>query len=115
MATKHTRVSSKGARDRVPPPGRLDERTLTVVAYDITEDRRRSRVANCLLSYGGRVEASVYELWLTTRQLERMWEEVLKLIDKTDLVRCYTLCGSCKPKIRSHAIVAPAEPVVFIV
>jgi CRISPR-associated endonuclease Cas2 len=99
---------------KVRTPAGLDERSLTVVAYDIRDDGRRAKVANCLLSYGGRIEASVYELWLAPKQLERMWGAVLKLVRDGDLVRCYTICGSCQTKIRSHGIAAPNEPVAFV-
>lgn len=38
--------------------------SLHVVAYDVTDDARRVRLAKLLLRYGRRVQASVFEVWL---------------------------------------------------
>lgn len=91
------------------------KRSLIVVTYDISDDRRRTRVAEVLLSFGGRVQGSVYELWLDDRRLERMWDAVGKLVTNDDLVRCYVLCGACEGRVRSYGMDAPGDPVVFIV
>ena len=37
-----------------------DDSRRFVIAYDIVDDRRRSRVAKCLQSYGVRVQFSVF-------------------------------------------------------
>ncbi|MBV9282961.1 MAG: CRISPR-associated endonuclease Cas2, partial [Chloroflexi bacterium] len=62
-------ASASGKRPR--PSLAEPQRSLVVIAYDISEDRVRSRVANTILSYGGRIQGSVYEVWITDRQLER--------------------------------------------
>lgn len=89
--------------------------SLIVVAYDITDDRRRARVAALLLSFGGRIQGSVYELWLDGRQLERMWAGLADLVASGDLVRCYVLCGSCERRIRSYGLSPPIEERAYIV
>jgi len=43
-----------------------------VVTYDITDDRRRVKVANILKSFGERVQLSVFECWLTAEELEEL-------------------------------------------
>ncbi len=82
-------------------------KSLVVVAYDISDDRRRGRVANTLLSFGARIQGSVYELWLTPRQLEAMWHAVGELSMPEDLIRCYALCGACERRIRSYGMRQP--------
>lgn len=91
----------------------MAERSLVVVAYDISDDKRRARAAQILLSYGARVEASVYELWLTSRDMEKMWHALLRATKQGDLVRCYSLCAGCTKRIRSYGLDAPEEEIAF--
>mgnify|MGYP001374613330 CR=1 FL=1 len=106
----------KGQRGPAPRPG-LDRstRSLVVVAYDISDNRRRGKVAATLLSFGARIQGSVYELWLDERRLERMWAAVGRLIVADDLVRCYILCAACETRIRSYGMDAPEDALTFIV
>lgn len=39
-----------------------------VIAYDIPDDSRRDKVATLLVSYGERVQLSVFECWLDGSQ-----------------------------------------------
>lgn len=87
---------------------------MVVVAYDIPDDRRRDRVAKVLLRFGGRIQGSVYELWLDERKLERMWAAVGERVGADDLVRCYILCSACERRIRSLGMERPEDPVAFI-
>jgi CRISPR-associated protein Cas2 len=49
--------------------GKVGNRTyFVVVSYDITDDKRRVRMAKTLLGYGQRVQYSVFEAHLTQRQ-----------------------------------------------
>jgi CRISPR-associated protein Cas2 len=43
-----------------------------VVAYDVPEDRRRARLHKALKHFGTLVQRSVFECFLTARQLEQM-------------------------------------------
>ncbi|MCC6629130.1 MAG: CRISPR-associated endonuclease Cas2 [Chloroflexi bacterium] len=88
---------------------------LVVVAYDVTDDQRRARMAAWLLAFGGRIQGSVYELWLDERQLERMWAGLDDLAAPDDLVRCYVLCAACKRRIRSCGLPPPVEATAYIV
>lgn len=88
-------------------------RSLAIVAYDISDDKRRARAAKTLLSFGARVEASVYELWLTPIQIEKMWHALTSIVKDGDLVRCYTLCDACVRRIRSTTLSAPKDEIAF--
>jgi CRISPR-associated protein Cas2 len=91
----------------------MADRTLVVVAYDISDDKRRARVAQMLLSYGARVEASVYELWLTGREIEKMWHDLSRTVKESDLVRCYSVCERCVGRVRSNCLSKPQDDVAF--
>ena len=91
-----------------------------VVAYDIPDDRRRTRLAKALEGYGDRVQDSVFEVALPNDNLlERLKYEVLKEISPAeDLVRLYPLCSSCGEKVLDLGLVARKpfdEPDVVIV
>jgi len=46
---------------------------FVVISYDIADDRRRLKVAQTLLDFGGeRVQRSVFECYITERNYERL-------------------------------------------
>ena len=72
---------------------------LIVVAYDIANDRRRTRLRKLLLGYGVPVQESVVECELTEAQLREMRERVGAVIERrADSVLYYSLCAECAPK-----------------
>ena len=67
------------------------------VAYDITDDRRRTRVVKVLARHGRRVQYSVFLLPNTTT--EGIAAELSPLIaEKEDNVRIHPLCATCGGK-----------------
>jgi CRISPR-associated protein Cas2 len=67
-----------------------------VVSYDITQDRRRTKVMNKLKNYGLRVQYSVFECELDAARLARLKEEVVPLLNlRTDKLHVYRLCETC--------------------
>lgn len=58
-----------------------------LVAYDISDDRRRARVATCLQAYGDRVQYSVFVVDIRPARLVRLRTKLEQLIDvKADSV-----------------------------
>ena len=73
---------------------------FVVVAYDISNDRRRTRLHKRLLDYGTPVQYSVFECLLDGEQLEKMRRAVRKAIrPRLDQVRYYYLCQDCLKKV----------------
>jgi CRISPR-associated protein Cas2 len=76
---------------------------LVVVAYDISNNKRRKKVADLLLKSGTRVNYSVFECFITKPQLEKLKQEADALIKKKyDSILYYPLCASCIEKIDRH-------------
>ncbi len=72
---------------------------LWVISYDITDDKRRNNLAKLLLSYGERVQFSVFECRL--KDIADLAEQVNGLIEQEqDSVRIYRICDTCRDKIR---------------
>ena len=45
---------------------------FTVIAYDVSNDRRRRALVRVLESFGTRVQESVFEAWLTDQERNRL-------------------------------------------
>jgi len=70
-----------------------------VVVYDISDDRRRTRLHKRLLDYGSPVQYSVFECLVDARGLEQMQQMILRTIKpRQDQVRIYSLCQACLRK-----------------
>ncbi len=73
-----------------------------VFCYDIASNRRRRKVAECLESFGDRVQESVFEVKVDRRRFERCLARVRALIELVDdQVAVYTLCARCSDR-RQH-------------
>ena len=67
-----------------------------VLAYDIPENRRRTRLFKLLKRFGSPVQESVFEFHLDAGELLRLKRAVTELIDpQQDQVRYYQLCPTC--------------------
>jgi len=70
-----------------------------VVVYDISDDRRRTRLHNTLKNFGTPVQYSVFECLVDGKQLEKMKKAIRRVIKpRRDRVRFYYLCQTCLTK-----------------
>ena len=85
--------------------------TLYLVTYDLPSDRRRLRLARLLEGYGERVQYSVFEVWLSAAQRDKMMVRIRRVIvEDEDSVRIYALCGACRERLAIVGGGAPPEP-----
>ena len=67
-----------------------------VVAYDVEQSRRRTKIMNALKDFGLRVQYSVFECELTPARAAELSERLRKLIDpRHDRIHIYPLCDAC--------------------
>jgi CRISPR-associated protein Cas2 len=89
---------------------------FVTVVYDISNDRRRTRLHKALLDFGTPVQYSVFECWLTPDAVQRLQARVDKIIKpQKDHVRYYFLCAACVSKIqttRAGEVSRPPEVMV---
>ena len=72
---------------------------FVVVCYDVPDDGRRARIFKRMKGFGMPVQKSVFECLLDEGQLSKLEETLRKLAKPSeDLIRCYRLCESCRPK-----------------
>jgi len=83
-------------------PGlRIGEKSsFVLIAYDIRDDKIRTRLLKMLKGYGERVQYSVFEAWITPAVFKILKKKIAKLIDlEKDSVRYYHLCDTCVKRI----------------
>lgn len=93
-------------------------RQFVLVVYDISNDRRRTKLHNALLDYGSPVQYSVFECLLDEKGLARMKQATARVIKpRVDRVRYYYLCAACvgKTEVTSGAEVLREEPAAIVV
>ena len=68
-----------------------------VIAYDISRDDVRSRVAAVLASWGDRIQRSVFECTLDPEELAEVVAQVAAVIDvRTDSIHAVPVCANCQ-------------------
>jgi len=68
-----------------------------LACFDISDDRRRYRVAKALAEYGSRVQRSVFEISLKRPgDLDGLRRDIAALLEEDDDCRFYLLCASCR-------------------
>lgn len=61
-----------------------DDARRTIVCYDISHDRRRSKLAKTLQRYGDRLQYSVFVVDCSPAKLLRLKDEIKNIIDKVE-------------------------------
>ena len=85
-----------------------------VVSYDISEDKRRTKIHKILKSYGQWMQYSVFECDLTDMQYARLRSRLSKLIKPDqDSIRFYFLCRCCKDKVERIGGEAVQDTTIF--
>lgn len=70
-----------------------------LIAYDISKDPARAKLARYLESLGARVQGSVFEIYLTNQLLKQVLKKCKPWIKEEDSLRIYPLCETCRGKI----------------
>ncbi len=89
--------------------------TCYVIAYDISNDRRRTKVHKILSGFGQWTQFSLFECHLSARQhvlLRDRLDQVLK--PDEDSVRFYVLCRDCLKRTETIGGKKPKEEAVFV-
>jgi len=88
------------------------ERQFYIISYDIGEPRRLQKVYKFLKDYGQPVQKSVFECWLTPKELQTVISWLADFIKRTeDRVRIYRLCRHCLKNLEfSGPVYAAEEP-----
>jgi len=73
---------------------------FVVVSYDVVDDRKRTKIAKAMKSFGERVQKSVFECRIDDQQFIRMKKTLEGIMDMNeDSIRYYFLCKGCIERI----------------
>ena len=82
-----------------------------VLAYDISDDRRRTKLYKKLKNFGVPVQLSVFEFNLTPSQKDDLIKTVLShLKSEEDRFSLYVLCEECRKKIERFSTTPRKQP-----
>ena len=98
---------------------------ITLVCFDISDDKLRSKVAKTILEYGQRVQGSVFEVSLRSKKdkkelvqrLQRLQpdQEQISADEQFD-IRFYPLCKNCQARSSdlndSQIAISPAAVII---
>ena len=87
-----------------------------IIAYDIPDDRRRTKVHKVLSGFGTWTQYSLFECFLSKKELVLLKSKLAKHVEDTrDSVRFYPMCAACLDKVETVGGEPPKEDVLFIV
>jgi CRISPR-associated protein Cas2 len=89
--------------------------TLYLIAYDISNDRRRTKVHKLLCGFGRWTQYSLFECYLSDKELVTLHGRLDKLLKaEEDNVRFYHVCHACQSKTETVGSSPPAEDKVYL-
>jgi CRISPR-associated protein Cas2 len=90
--------------------------TLYVVAYDISNDKRRTKVHKILCGFGEWTQYSLFECFLNARDMVKLRARLDDVLEPgEDSVRFYPLCSSCQERVETVGSAPPEEKVTYLV
>ena len=93
-----------------------NQTTCYVIAYDIPDDRRRTKVHKILSGFGAWTQYSLFECFLSKKELVQLKAKLAKHLNETqDSLRFYPLCAACLDKVETVGGEPPKEDITFIV
>ena len=93
----------------------MSQTTLYLVAYDISSDRRRTKVHKLLCGFGSWTQYSLFECYLSEKERILLRAKLDNLLDETaDNVRLYPLCQACQTKVETIGSAIPQEDTVYL-
>jgi CRISPR-associated protein Cas2 len=92
------------------------ETTFCIISYDISDDRRRTKVHAILSGFGAWTQYSLFECYLTSKELILLRARLAQVLRADDNVRLYALCHACRARVEAFGCSKqPQEPQVYIV
>ena len=90
--------------------------TCYVIAYDIPDDKRRTKVHKLLSGFGKWTQFSLFECFLSKKELVLLRSKLSEHLEAAqDSVRFYPLCANCLDKVETVGGPLPAEDLLFLV
>ena len=94
----------------------MKQTTFYIIAYDLSNDKRRTKIHNILSGFGKWTQYSLFECHLTDKQYLQLRHKLDKVVvsDK-DSVRFYRLCADCLSNVETIGSEQPKNEETIIV
>lgn len=84
---------------------------LVIVVYDIPDNRRRTKLATFLEGYGRRVQKSVFECFISSKEMKQLHAKVQRRVKiPDDNVRFYWISADAVPRTLTIGSEPPKPP-----
>lgn len=92
------------------------EKKFIIVSYDISDDKRRTKIHKALKAYGQWTQYSIFECNLTKTEYAKLRARLDPLIDiNNDSIRFYFVCDACKLKVERIGGKEPLNEDMFMI
>lgn len=91
-----------------------DTKYLTVIIYDIIDNKRRNRMVKLLERYGYRVQKSAFEALIDNALFQKLISEIPEVVSDSDNVKAYRLKGVSETYTWGCGKNINSEDVIFI-
>jgi CRISPR-associated protein Cas2 len=89
---------------------------MVVIAYDIPDDRRRTKLATFLEGYGRRVQYSVFECFISLDEMRQLFSKLqAKVNPLEDQVRLYWIAEDAVSRVLSIGGLPPEPPPAYYI
>ena len=93
-----------------------NQTTCYVIAYDIPDDRRRTKIHQILMGFGKWTQYSLFECFLSRKELVLLRSKLADhLVEQQDSVRFYPMCANCVQRVETVGGPPPVEELLFVV
>lgn len=97
-------------------PSASNQTMCYIIAYDIPDDRRRTKIHKILSGFGKWTQYSVFECFLSKKEFILLKSKLAQHIEsEQDSIRFYPLCASCLEKVETVGGAPPSEDILFVV
>ncbi len=94
----------------------MNKTTFTIIAYDIPNDKRRTKVHKLLCGFGKWTQFSLFECFLTDKEWVELQHKLQMLVSpQEDCIRMYRLCARCVDEVQTVGSSKPVEDSLFLV
>lgn len=88
---------------------------LYLIAYDLSNDKRRTKLHKALCGFGKWTQYSLFECYLNEKELIQLHHKINSIINRQqDNVRIYPLCPTCQKKVETIGSAPPSEDKLYL-
>lgn len=88
---------------------------LHLIAYDLSNNKRRTKLHKALCDYGKWTQYSFFECFLDEKELISLRARIDQIINQAeDNVRIYPVCQSCQSHVETIGSKLPKEDKVYL-